>query len=146
LQETAAIEFHGDLLFGVVVLRGDVDSLADSRIRPAAAKVGAHGGVDLRVRRLRRLRKQRRCRQNLSRLAIAALRNIHLLPRKLNRVRAVGRESFDGRHSIRANVIKRGLARPDRLPSEQDGAGAAVANAAAKFRALQVKDVAQRPE
>ena len=40
---------------------------------------------------MRSLRQQRRCGHNLARLAVAALRHIHLLPRHLHRMRAVGR-------------------------------------------------------
>src|SRR5438093_1992757 len=50
-----------------------LDSLADSHVRPAAADVPRHGGVDVAVSRVGVGGEQRRCGHDLAGLAIAAL-------------------------------------------------------------------------
>src|SRR5437667_10188699 len=62
-----------------------MDGLADAMVCSAAAGVG-HLSIDIRVRRFRFLFQQRHRSQDLARLAIAALRNVKLLPRQLHRV------------------------------------------------------------
>src|SRR5216117_329473 len=62
-----------------------MDGLADAMVGSAAAGVG-HLSIDIRVRRFRFLFQQRHRSQDLARLAIAALRNVKLLPRQLHRV------------------------------------------------------------
>src|SRR2546425_3955993 len=65
--------------------RRAMDGLADAMVCSAAAGVG-HLSIDIRVRRFRFLFQQRHRSKDLPRLAIAALRNIKLLPRELHRV------------------------------------------------------------
>src|SRR5439155_19550557 len=62
-----------------------MDGLADAMVCSAAAGVG-HLSIDIRVRRFRFLFQQRHRSKDLPRLAIAALRDIKLLPRELHRV------------------------------------------------------------
>src|SRR5260370_1978637 len=67
----------------------------DARIGSAAADIG-HLAVDFGIGRFRFLLEERHCRHDLPRLAVAALRNVKLDPRQLNRVRPVGRHPLDG--------------------------------------------------
>ena len=62
------------------VLRRFFDRRADTHVRCATANIAAHGGVDIRITRLLLLGEQRGSRHDLSRLAIAALRNVDFLP------------------------------------------------------------------
>src|SRR5262245_23412864 len=76
-------------------LGGPVDCLTYTMIGSASAGIG-HLGIDVGIRWVWLLFEQcHRC-QDLPRLAVATLRNIELLPRQLDRVRPVGRQSFDG--------------------------------------------------
>src|SRR5437667_12422799 len=61
-----------------------LDSRADSHVRPAAADVPRHGGVDVAVGRVGVGGEQRRCGHDLAGLAIAALRHLQLDPGLLN--------------------------------------------------------------
>src|SRR5262245_41046326 len=70
---------------------GLLDRLTNSRVGAAATEVAAHAGVDLRVAWLGRLGEQRRRRHDLPCLAVAALRHVHVLPRHLHGMPAVGR-------------------------------------------------------
>ena len=74
---------------------GLLDRFANPQVRGAPTQIPGHRGVDLRVGRLRCLREQRRGRHDLSGLAVAALRDVDLLPRALHGMRAVSRESLD---------------------------------------------------
>src|SRR5512133_2741471 len=60
-----------------------VNRLADADIGAAAAEIAVHGGVDIRVGGFGSFGEQGRGGHDLSGLAIAALRDVDLLPRKL---------------------------------------------------------------
>src|SRR5690606_26187924 len=75
---------------------GTVDGGADAEVGGATTQVVAHRLVDLGVRRTRGLREERRRRHDLPRLAVAALRDLQLLPGPLDRVGAGGGEPLDG--------------------------------------------------
>src|SRR5689334_12969832 len=63
-----------------------VNRFANPLIGAAAADVSGHGGVDLRIGGFRGLGEQRRCGHDLSRLAVAALRYVHIDPSALHGV------------------------------------------------------------
>jgi hypothetical protein len=73
-----------------------MDCCSDARVRPASADV-CHRRVDLIVRWIWPLSQERNRRHDLSGLAIAALRNVELLPCKLDGMRPIGGQTFDGR-------------------------------------------------
>src|ERR1700731_582399 len=65
-------------------LRGDFDGSADALIRAASADVARHCIVDVLIARFRLLREQIGGLHDLSALAVAALRNDQVLPRRLH--------------------------------------------------------------
>src|SRR5260370_20319244 len=69
---------------------GAVDGLTDSLVRAAAADVAAHGIVDIGVGGVGLFRKQRYRGHDLSRLAVAALRNVFFHPGLLYGMAAIG--------------------------------------------------------
>ena len=82
---------------------------------------------------------QGRSRHHLAGLTIAALRNVDLLPGKLDRMRAVGRKPFDrGDRRVRRGRDRR-QAGAHRVAAEMHGAGAALADAAAVFGAFEFR-------
>ena len=113
-----------------------VDGLADAGIGSTAADVGAHSGVDLRVGGVWRGDEKSRGCHDLASLTVAALGNINLLPCKLDGVRAVEGEAFNGGDGIVADVVEERLALACGLAGDEDGAGSAVADAAAVLGAL----------
>src|ERR1700722_16998751 len=136
-ESSCAIALH--LLAGSAM-----DRPADAHIGAAAADIG--DAVDIGCGGPGRLVQRRDRRQNLARLAIAALRHILRHPRRLHRMRVAlrgqafdgGDGSFDGGH--------RRYARPYRLVVDQHGAGAALRDTAAIFGPGQPDLVAQRPQ
>src|SRR4051812_44146936 len=81
-------------LGGLLRARRHVDRRANALVGAAAADVG-HRRVDVAVARVRILREQRGRRHDLSRLAVAALRNVEREPRLLDRRRARRRQPLD---------------------------------------------------
>ena len=82
-----------------------------------------------------------------ARRAVAALQCAHVPERLLQRVQlAVAREALDGRDLLAGEVADFPLARARRLAIDQDGAGAALAFAAAVLAAGQIEIVAQHAE
>src|SRR3954463_10491945 len=79
-----------------------VNRLANARISAATTDVAVHRSIDVRVRRLRLLLEQRGRRHELPGLAVAALRNIVLDPRGLQRMQLAifACETFDGRDPL----------------------------------------------
>src|SRR5436309_1634099 len=65
-----------------------VNCLADAMVGPAPAGIG-HLRIDFSLCRLRPFGQQRHSGQDLSRLAVSALRNIELLPGELHRVGSI---------------------------------------------------------
>ena len=73
-----------------------MDCRPNARVRPASADVG-HGRVNLIVRWIWSLPKERYGRHDLSGLAVAALRNVELLPCKLDEMCPIGGQALDSR-------------------------------------------------
>src|SRR5688572_5769830 len=74
-----------------------VNGFANALVGRAPAEVAVHRRRDLRVGRRGILRQERGGAHDLTRLAVAALRNVDLVPRALHRMRAVGGEPLDRR-------------------------------------------------
>jgi hypothetical protein len=111
-----------------------MDRLTDALIDAAATQVPRHGRIDIVVSWIRRLPQKRRRSHDLSRLAVAALRNGVLYPGTLNRMAVVVGQAFD-RCNLRAHgTVEANNARPDSLTVEMHRARAALRNAAAEFR------------
>src|SRR5207248_2224897 len=107
-----------------------VDCLADAVIGPAPARIG-HLGIDVGVRGVWLLFEQGNRRQDLPGLAVATLRNVKLLPRKLDGMRPIGGQPLDGGDLPAHGPTGLQEARPHRKAINQDRAGAALADAAA---------------
>jgi len=118
----------------------------DALVTAAAADVTGHRGSDLIVGRFRVLGQKCRRLHDLAHLAEAALRDIHLAPRLLNRVIAGGVEAFDGRDLPADDIVHRCDAGTYRLFVDHHGAGAAKRLAAAEFGAGQPYFVTQIPK
>src|SRR5215475_5864201 len=93
----------------------------DALVAAAAADVTGHRDTDLIVGWFRILIQKRRRLHDLTYLAEAALRDIHLAPRLLNRVIAGGVEAFDGRDLAADDVFYRGDAGTHRLFVDHHG-------------------------
>jgi hypothetical protein len=78
--------------------------------------------------------------------AVAALRDVRLDPRQLQRVPQVGGQALDGHHLLARGPPHGGDARPDGLGVEVDGAGAAQGHAAAELGAGEAQGFAEDPE
>src|SRR5438477_3378544 len=74
---------------------GPVNRLANAMVGPAPARIG-NVGVDVVVGRFGLLFQQGHAGQNHPGLAVAALGDVELFPRELDRMRAVGRQPLDG--------------------------------------------------
>src|SRR2546422_4924911 len=122
-----------------------VDGLADAVISSAAAGVG-HLSIDVGVRWLRFFLEQRHRSQNLPGLTVAALRNVKLLPRELHRMRPIGRQSLDSADLPAHSPDGLHKTGPHRVAIHQDGAGAALADAAAIFRTGETNRIAEHPQ
>ncbi len=128
------------------VLGGAVDRLLDPLVHPAAAEIRAHHRVDLGVGRSRLGAEERGRRHDLAGLAVAALRDVLLDPRRLERVEAVRGQAFDGRDLRARDLADRRHAGSHRLAIEVHGARAAEGHAAAEFGAGEIELVAEHPE
>src|SRR4051794_8653533 len=104
---------------------------ANPYIRSTTAKIPAHSIIDLGIRRLRGFGQERGRRHDLAGLAVPALRNVHVLPRLLKRMGAVGRQPFDGGDWPARSSSNRREAGPDGFPSQMYGACPALADSAA---------------
>src|SRR6188768_3202761 len=105
----------------------------NSWIRPAAAEIATHSRVDLCVGRRWFLPEQRTGGHNLTRLAVAALRNVNFDPRLLDGVRAIGRETFNRRDRRFSGIGNCRDAGARGLPIDVDRACAAYPHAAPKL-------------
>ena len=77
-----------------------MDRSPNPRIRSATANVARHRLVNIFIGRLRLIAQQHRRAHQLSRLAIAALRNILFQPRALQWIAQVRRQPLDRRHEF----------------------------------------------
>src|SRR5436190_18610728 len=81
LQRQLILKSDGDSSgTSLAVLRGAMDGFTDLLIGAAAADVAAHGFIDVGISGTRFLCQKRCRRHDLSRLAVAALRNIDFDP------------------------------------------------------------------
>src|SRR5581483_2097970 len=123
-----------------------VDCFAHLLEGAAAADVG-NRGVDVGVGGLRLLFQQRRDGHDHARLAIAALRHIVLEPRLLHLVElAVLRQAFDGGDLLARGAADREGTRTHRRAVDVHGAGTALRDAAAVFRAGEADILTDHPE
>src|SRR5260221_4701040 len=126
--------------------RCGLDGRGDALIAAAAADVAAHGVVDLALGRVLGRGEEVGRLHDLPGLAVAALRHGESAAGRLHGVHAVRIEAFDGDHGAAGDVAHRGGAGAGRLAVDMDGAGAALGDAAAVFRAGEPQLVAEIPE
>ena len=127
--------------------RGALDRLADAHIGAASADISSHRGVDVGIVGMRRLGQQRGCRHDLAGLAITALDHFKVEPRLLHFGAGLGRtDAFDRGDGAAANCADREQTRAHRITVDVHGAGAALRDAAAEFRARHSENVAQDPQ
>ena len=95
---------------------------------------------------LRVLLQERHRRHDLPGLAVAALRHVLGEPGLLHGMPAVGRQAFDGGDRLVDDIADLDAARADGLAVHVHGAGAALCDAAAEFRAGHAELVADDPK
>src|SRR5262245_14683639 len=122
-----------------------MDRLSNTLIRSASAGIG-HLSIDVGVRGVRLFFEKRHCGQDLPRLAIAALWDVEFLPGKLNRVRSIRRQAFDGGDLPAHGTTGLHEAGPHRDAIKKYRAGAALADAAAILRAGETDRIAEHPQ
>jgi hypothetical protein len=127
------------------VARRALDGADDSRIGATTADIAVHVLDDLLASRVWIRFEKRCCLHDLSRLAIATLRHLLRNPRSLQRMRGVGRKTFDGGHMMTDHGTDRGNARSYGLTVQVHGAGSTQRDATAVFRAGQLQLIAQPP-
>ena len=118
----------------------------DSRIGSAPADIAGHGFINIGVGRRRILRQQNRRAHNLTRLAVAALRDVNFYPRALERMRPIARQPFDGFDLFPLGTRNRRHTRAHCLPFQMNRAGAAQRHSAAILRARQLQVFPQDPQ
>lgn len=123
-----------------------MNCLSDAHVRPAAAEIAAHSGINFAVRRAWVFGEQRRGRHNLARLAITALRHVQVDPCFLQRVRAIGRESFNRGDLLAGNTGEGRLAGAYGFPSDLHRAGPALTDAASVFGSMEVERIPKGPQ
>src|SRR5262245_14577146 len=124
---------------------GGVYRLADAIIGSARTDMARHRPLDLRVAWVLVLRKQRRRGHDLSRLAIAALRNLLRDPGLLDRMIAIPGETFDSDDRLARSLRYLGAARTHRLAVQMNRACAAERGAATELGPGEPECVAQHP-
>src|SRR5258708_11949925 len=123
-----------------------MDGSSNSRIGSAAADVARHRLVNVLIRRLGFFAQQHGGAHQLPRLAVAALRNVLLQPRALQRITQIRRQSLDGRDSLSRRTRHWRDARAHRVSIDVHRAGAALRHAASIFRSGETKIFANDPE
>src|SRR5436190_4097789 len=122
-----------------------MDGLPDAMIGSAPASIG-HLSINVGVRGVRLLLEQRHRSQDLPGLAVAALRNVELLPGKLDRMRTISRQSFNGGDLSSDGAAGLHEARPHRDAIQEYGAGAALPDAATILCAGKTDRIAEHPQ
>ena len=122
-----------------------MDCRPNARVRPASADVG-HRRVDFIICRIWFLPQEGYRRHDLSRLAVAALRHVELLPCNLHRMRSVGRKTFDRRYFRPGGSLDRKRTGARRPPVDVNGTSAALSNAAGELGAGETYGVTQHPQ
>src|SRR5262245_28751648 len=123
-----------------------MDCPSDARVGSAATDIAAHRVVNIIVGRARFLLQQTGRRHHLSRLTVAALRDLYLLPGPLYRVAQIARESFDRDHSLPLGARHRSDAGTNRVAVEMNHAATAESHPAPIFRTGQTEVFAQNPQ
>lgn len=123
-----------------------MNGLADAYIGSTAAKVAVHGGVDFEVGGLGVFGEERGGGHDLPGLTVAALGNIHFHPSFLQGMRGVCGKAFDGGDVSVRSGGQRGGTGALRLAVDVNGAGAALADTATVFGAVEIENVAQHPK
>ncbi len=122
-----------------------MDRFADAGIGAAAADVAAHRGVDVVIARIRHALEQGGGAHDLSRLAVAALRDIEFAPGDLDRVAAVFGQPLDRRDGLALGRGNGNHAGAHGLPVDMHGAGPAQRLAAGVLGPGKPRDVADCP-
>jgi hypothetical protein len=126
-----------------------VDRFSDSLIGPAPAKIAGQGGVDIGVAWVRRFGEEGGGGHDLAGLAISALRRVQIDPGLLQGVELTVRtgEAFDRRDFFAVQIADRRLAGPHGASSlDQNGASAALSDAAAIFGSHETEPIPQHPK
>src|SRR5947209_3140580 len=128
------------------LLRRALDGGDDAVVCAAAADVAVHVADDLVARGILVAGEELRGLHDLPRLAVAALRHLLGDPRRLQRMRAIGREPLDRHHVGAFHAADRGGARAHRLAIDVHGARAAERRTAAELRPGELQLIADHPE
>src|SRR5690348_1171009 len=126
---------------------GELDGGDDARVRSASADVALHGAADFGFRGMRRFAQQSGGGHDHARRAVSALHGVGLDEGLLERRElAVGSETFDGGDLLSGDAGGGRDAGSHGRAIDEDGAGAALAFAAAVLAAGEFEIVAQDPE
>src|ERR1043166_8524578 len=120
------------------------DGVANAHVSHAAAQVAGHDGIDVLIGGREKVVDERHRLHDLTRLAVAALRNLKVGPCFLHRMLVL--EPLDGRHLRTGDAGERRYAGARRPAADMDSAGAAHPDAAAELRAGEADDVADHPQ
>src|SRR3954471_8803850 len=123
-----------------------MDGRPNALVSSAAANIPCHLLIDVAVARMRFRGEQGNCLHDLSRLAVSALRNIHLLPGLLHCVRPMSRDTLNRSDLRTFHLAHLRGARAHGLAILQHRARAAERHPASKFRSRHSKNVAQIPQ
>lgn len=122
------------------------NGFANADIGHAAAQAAAHNTVNFLIRRVGIILQKAHSLHDLAGLAVAALRNLNVLPCFLHGVFAIGVQPFNGGYIGPFQRAERGDAGPGCPAANQNCAGTTLANTAAKLCARQVQIIAQCPQ
>ncbi len=118
----------------------------DAGVGTATAEISGHRRVDICVSWLVLLPEKGRRTHDLAGLAIPALRDVELNPRRLQRVGTCPGKTFNSRDLLLANGGHRGQATADRFAVDMNGAGTAHSHTTPELGSNEVEMVAQHPE
>jgi len=124
---------------------GHVNRLPDAMVTAAAASV-RHRRVDIGVGRVGASLQQGERAHDHAGLAVAALRRIEFLPCNLDRMAAIGRDSFDRGDFLADRGLRAHAAGSDRLTIDMQRARAALPDAATEFSAGEAEMIANHPQ
>ena len=123
-----------------------MDGFANALVGAAAADVAAHEVVDVGIGGIGFFCEQRDGRHDLSRLAVAALRDVFGNPGLLDGMQAFGGNSFNCGDFLSGDAADLSDAGASGFSIDVNGAGAAERHAAAEFSAGHTERVAEYPE
>src|SRR5260370_17176240 len=126
--------------------RCQFNCLADSNVGHAAANTARHHRVNVAVTGIGEIFQQRGCRHDLSRLAIAALGNLQLEPRGLQRMLALRIKAFDRGDVCPGDRPNRGNAGSRCASFHMHRASTTKTDPTTEFRSCETKLVADYPE